>query len=258
LKLEGTHPRDPAEMTAERSLRHSNLSGKFRKAKEFPVMLPQPTYRPGYNETLCRIAQREEKRYMKRILLSILAVFCMGAVMELNAQNQSGGKILVAYFSWSGNARALAGQIARETGGDLFEIKTVKAYPEIYNECTAVAKQEQNDNARPVLSGSVANMAQYNTVFLCYPNWWGTLPMGVFTFLEAYDLSGKTIYPLVTHGGSRFGRSLDDIQKLCPRVVLGEGLSVSAFDTNPNDSARVTTPNREATSWLRRLGMANS
>ncbi|MDR1221061.1 MAG: hypothetical protein LBK73_15855 [Treponema sp.] len=195
---------------------------------------------------------------MKKLLLLIAIVFCMEATMELHAQSQSGGKTLVAYFSWSGNARALAGQIARETGGgDMFEIKTVRAYPEVYHECTAVARQEQNDNARPALSGDVSNMAQYNTVFLCYPNWWGTLPMGVFTFLEAYDFSGKTMYPLVTHGGSRFGRSLDDIKKLCPQVVLGDGLSVSVFDANSDDSARVTTPDRDVTSWLRRLRVAN-
>jgi flavodoxin len=132
----------------------------------------------------------------------------------------------------------------------------VKAYPDTYNECIAVAREEQNNNARPALSGGVANMAQYNTVFLCYPNWWGTLPMGVFTFLEAYDFSGKTLYPLITHGGSRFGRSLEDIQKLCPGVVLGEGLSVSAYDTNPKDNTRVTAPNRDVTAWLRKLGMA--
>jgi hypothetical protein len=81
--------------------------------------------------------------------------------------------------------------------------------------------------------------------------------MGVFTFLEAYDFSGKTMYPLVTHGGSRFGRSLDDIKNLCPRAIIGDGLSVSAFDTNPNDGTRVTTPNRDVTSWLRRLDMTN-
>jgi flavodoxin len=192
---------------------------------------------------------------MKKLLLFASVLFCMGAVMELNAQTQSGSKILVAYFSWSGNARALAGQIAQETGGDLFEIKTVKAYPDTYNECIAEAREEQNNNARPALSGSVSNMAQYGTVFLCYPNWWGTLPMGVFTFLEAYDFSGKTMYPLVTHGGSRFGRSLDDIKKLCPQAVLGEGLDISAYDTNPKDNTRVTAPNRELSSWLRKLGM---
>jgi flavodoxin len=140
------------------------------------------------------------------------------------------------------------------TGGDLFEIKTVTPYPNNYDECTKVAREEQNRNARPAIAGSVSNMAQYGTVFLCYPNWWGTLPMPVFTFLEAYDLSGKTIYPLVTHGGSRFGRSLDDIKKLSPRAVLGGGLDVSAFDRNPNDAARVTAPNRDVTAWLRRIG----
>jgi flavodoxin len=168
------------------------------------------------------------------------------------AQNQN-GKILAAYFSWSGNARALAGQIAGETGGDLFEIKTATPYPKIYNECIEVAKQEKNRNVRPALSVRVSNMAQYDTVFLCYPNWWGTLPMGVFTFLEVHDFSGKTIYPLVTHGGSRFGRSLDDIKKLSPQAVLGEGLSVSAFDTNLNDATIVTTPNRDVTAWLAKI-----
>jgi hypothetical protein len=80
--------------------------------------------------------------------------------------------------------------------------------------------------------------------------------MGVFTFLESYDFSGKAMYPLITHGGSRFGRSLDDIKKLCPRTVLGEGLSLSAFDTNPKDNTRVTVPNRDVSSWLRKLGMS--
>jgi flavodoxin len=190
---------------------------------------------------------------MKSILIPALVLL---ATVTATAQTGgSGKKILVAYFSWSGNAKALAGQIAQETGGDLFEIKTAKPYPSTYNECIEVAKQEQNNNARPALSGSVANMAQYDTVILCFPNWWGTLPMGVFTFLESYDFSGKTMYPLITHGGSRFGKSLDDIKKQCPRVVLGEGLSISAFDSNPNDATRVTAPNRDVSSWLRKIGL---
>jgi flavodoxin len=190
---------------------------------------------------------------MKRYVLLSFILLLLGVHMELSAQTGN-NKILVAYFSWSGNARTLAGQIAQATGGDLFEIKTVAPYPDNYDECTRVAREEQNRNARPALSGSVTNMAQYGTVFLCYPNWWGTLPMAVFTFLEAYDFSGKTIYPLVTHGGSRFGRSLDDIRRLSPRAVLAEGLDVSAFDRNPNDATRVSAPNRDVTAWLRRIG----
>ena len=190
---------------------------------------------------------------MRKILLFALVFFGMEAHVE--AQNQS-RKILVAYFSWSGNAKALAGQIAQATGGDLFEIKTVTPYPNSYDECTKVAKQELAGNARPAISGSVADMAQYSIVFLCYPNWWGTLPMPIFTFLEAYDFSGKTLYPLVTHGGSNFGRSLDDIKKLSPKAILGEGLDVSAFDRNPNDAPKVTVPNKEVTAWLRKNGIA--
>jgi flavodoxin len=174
----------------------------------------------------------------------------------MEAYAQPGDEILVAYFSWSGNAKTLAGQIAKETGGELFEIKTVTPYPDNYNECIDVAKKEQERDDRPALSGSVANMAQYDTIFLCYPNWWGTLPMGVFAFLESYDFSGKTIYPLVTHGGSRFGSSLDDIKKLCPQVAVGKGLSVSAFDRNPNDSPVVSAPNKDVTAWLAGLEMS--
>ncbi|MDR2447548.1 MAG: hypothetical protein LBD58_09745 [Treponema sp.] len=76
-----------------------------------------------------------------------------------------------------------------------------------------------------------------------------------FTFLESYDFSGKTVYPLITHGGSRFGCNLEDIKKLRPGAVIGEGLSVSAYDTNPNDNTRVTTPNRNVTAWVRKLGI---
>jgi flavodoxin len=223
-------------------------------------MCPQHLGIVNYRKDVTGLAEQKPGAYediMKKFLLLALTFVCMEATMELYAQSQPGGKIIVTYFSWSGNAKALAEQIAQETGGNLFEIRTVSTYPDTYNECIEVAKQEQNRNARPALSGRVSNMAQYDTVFLCYPNLWGTLPMGVFTFLEAYDFSGKTIYPLVTHGGIRFGRSLDDIKKLSPRAVLGEGFSVSAFDTNPNDSTRVTRPNRDVSAWLRGLGVTN-
>ncbi|MDR0306443.1 MAG: hypothetical protein LBI42_06360 [Chitinispirillales bacterium] len=172
----------------------------------------------------------------------------------LHAQTKN-DKILVAYFSWSGNAKALAGQIAQKTGGNLFEIKTIKPYPAVYDECTKTARRELDENARPAISGSVADMKQYETVFLCYPNWWGTMPMALFTFLESYDFSGKTIYPLVTHGGGSFGRSLDDIRKSAPKAVIGEGLSISAMSRNHEGPAVVKIPNDNVASWLRKIGM---
>jgi flavodoxin len=192
---------------------------------------------------------------MKRILFFVFTIFCMGGIMNLSAQTGSNGEILVAYFSWSGNSKIIAEQIARETGGDLFQIKTVTPYPEGWDECITLARQEQNRNARPALSGRVSNMAQYSTIILCYPNWWGTLPMALFTFLESYDFSGKTIYPFLMHGGSGWSRSLDDMKKLCPRTTIGEGFSILAYDRNFADGPMVRTPNRDVTAWLRKLGV---
>ena len=179
-----------------------------------------------------------------------------GAAEQIPTAQAGDGKILVAFFSWSGNAKMLAGQIAEETGADLFEIKAAAPYPDTYREAVKAARRELKSNARPDLSGSVADMAQYSTVFLCYPNWWGTMPMPVLTFLESYDFSGKVMFPLVTHGGSRFGRSLNDIRKTVPELLIGEGLSVSAMDRNPNDDPVIGAPLQEISSWLQRLGMS--
>jgi flavodoxin len=192
---------------------------------------------------------------MKRTFLFFVTAFCIGG-LSMEAQTQSGGKILVAYFSYTGNAKALSEQIARETGGDLFEIKRTAPFPKNYNDVVAMAIQELYSNARPAVSERVGNMAQYNTVFLCFPCWEYNLPAVCSTFLESYDFSGKTIYPLVTHGGSRFAGSLDTIKKLCPRATIGEGLAVYALDKNPNDAPVVRTPNNDITTWLRKIGMA--
>jgi flavodoxin len=190
---------------------------------------------------------------MKLILIFSLSVFLF-QVFSANAWAKNASKILVAYFSWSGNAKAMAEQITGETGGQLFEIKTVKAYPDSYDECLDVAKKEKKNKARPALAANVPDIALFDIVFLCYPNWWGTLPMGVFTFLENHDLSGKTVYPLVTHGGSRFGSSLKDIERASPQIALGEGIHVSAFDRDPKNPPTVSSPNSSVAQWLAKLG----
>ena len=149
-------------------------------------------------------------------------------------------KILIAYFSreWSnyvgeslknlkeGNTEVAAKMIQKLSGGELFRIATVSGYPPDYEETTRVAQKEQRQNARPGLAGRVAGMEAYDLVILGYPNWWGTMPMAVFTFLEAYDLSGKTILPFCTHEGSGMGHSEGDIKKLCPRSTLLKGLAI--------------------------------
>lgn len=139
-------------------------------------------------------------------------------------------KILIAYYSRRGqnyvdgvirdlkigNTEFLARRLAEKTGGMLFHIDTVKSYPVDYHETTKQAMTELQTDLRPELTDMIENMEEFDTVILGYPNWWGTMPMAVHTFLDQYDFSGKRIIPFCTHEGSGAGHSEKDIQRLCP------------------------------------------
>ena len=137
--------------------------------------------------------------------------------------NYIGGKIINLPV---GNTEIAAKMIQKLTEGDIFLIEKINPYPQDYTETTNVANKELRDDARPELSGYVNNMDAYDTIILCYPNWWGTMPMPVFTFLEIYDFTGKKIVPFCTHEGSGMGRSVSDIKKLCPSAKVLEGFAV--------------------------------
>lgn len=135
-----------------------------------------------------------------------------------------GKKVLVAYFSYSGNTRKLAEIVHGKVGGDMFEITTVKPYPTKYDDCTDYAKKEKADKGRPELKGKVANMQQYDVIFLGFPVWWYTLPMPVYTFLESYDFAGKTIVPFMTHGGGGEYNCFKDVAGAAPKAKTLAGL----------------------------------
>ena len=149
-------------------------------------------------------------------------------------------KSLVSYFSRKGdnyvggniinltvgNTEVVAKKIQKATESDLFEIKTIKEYPEDYTKTTEIAKEEVSQNIRPELTQTINDMEKYDIIYLGYPNWWGTMPMVVFSFLEAYDFSGKTIIPFCTHEGSSMGSSEKDINRICPDSKILKGLSV--------------------------------
>ncbi|MGN0542054.1 MAG: flavodoxin, partial [Acutalibacteraceae bacterium] len=157
------------------------------------------------------------------------AVSGTGSVSGTDLQNtnsKSGGKILIAYFSWGGNTKGVAEEIQRQTGADLFEITMMHPYSSDYNTVLDEAQRDQNAQARPELATHVENMEQYDTIMLGYPNWWASIPMPIASFLEEYDFSGKTIIPFCSHGGGRFGQSLTAIAKLAPDAKMGEALSI--------------------------------
>ena len=153
----------------------------------------------------------------------------------------SGSKCLVAYYSRAGqnyvggdivdlpvgNTEVVAKMIQAATGGDLFEIDTVTPYPAGYHDTTDVARVELREQARPALRDLPPAIDGYDVVFLGYPNWWGTPPMAVFTFLEAFDFSGKMILPFCTNEGSGMGRSERDIAAACPSATVLKGLAIT-------------------------------
>ena len=131
-----------------------------------------------------------------------------------------------------GNAEIIANIIKEETKGDVFEIKTVDTYPEGYRDTTDQASKEKSAKARPKLASHVDNIDNYDVIFLVYPNWWGTIPMSVYSFLEEYNLSGKTIIPCCTHEGSGLGSSERDIASVVPKAKMLDGLAIRGGDVN--------------------------
>lgn len=159
--------------------------------------------------------------------------------------NPEDRKILIAYFSWSGNTETLAGMIQQETGGDLFAIETQTPYTDDYDTLVDQAKQEQEDNARPALAAQVEHMEDYDTVFLGYPNWWNDVPMAVLTFVESYDWTGKTIIPFCTSGGGGFGNGVNSIESAAQGASFLEGFHVGG--------SRVDDAAGDVAAWLSSL-----
>ena len=139
-------------------------------------------------------------------------------------------KILVAYFSPTGTTKRAAQDIAKALEADLYEIRPETPYTSgdlNWMDKHSRSTVEMNDPAsRPAMAGDVPDVSGYDTVFLGYPNWWGTMPMALFTLLEGIDLSGKRILPFCTNEGSGMGRSEFDLRKLCPGAIVEQGLSI--------------------------------
>lgn len=148
-----------------------------------------------------------------------------------------------------GNAQIIANIIKEQTNGDVFQIKTVDSYPSGYRDTTNKAADEKKANARPKLASHVDNMAAYKTIFLVYPIWWGTMPMPVYSFLEEYNLSGKTIIPCSTHEGSAMGDSKKDIASVCPNAKLLDGLAIRGGDVNSEGAKK------SITDWVKKSGI---
>ena len=155
---------------------------------------------------------------------------------------------MVVYFSWSGNTESVANEIQAQTGADIFEIIPAEPYTDDYNTLLDIAQNEQANDARPAIAQSVENFDRYETVYFGFPNWWGDMPMILYTFLDEYDFSGKTIAPFVTSGGSGFSGTIGTIESMEPDAAVTEGLSLR--------SSEAADPASAVTEWLAGIGLA--
>ena len=170
-------------------------------------------------------------------------------------------KTLIAFFSRAdenyfggsmkyievGNTEVAAKKIQGKMDADLFKIEMKTPYAKDYQTCIEEAKAHKKSDARPELTSLPKSIDGYDTIILAYPNYWGTMPMAVFTFLEAFDFAGKTILPLCTNEGSGMGSSERDIKKLCPGAVIKDGLPLNGSSVGRSDA--------QIESWLKANGL---
>ena len=173
----------------------------------------------------------------------IAKIFCIGLALLAGAMfppaavRAAAPKVLVAYFSRAGenyhvgyirkgNTEIVAEMIAQKTGGDLFHIESVSGYPAGYEDAKTVARAERKSGARPALTNTVPDFASYDVIYLGYPIWSANMPMPVYTFLESYDFSGKTVIPFCTHEGSGLTSTPDKIRAAIPTANVLPGLAI--------------------------------
>ncbi|MBR2596408.1 MAG: NAD(P)H-dependent oxidoreductase [Solobacterium sp.] len=210
------------------------------------------------------------KRLMRMALIFCLLGGCSSpapAASETPADpaavsEEDSGRVLIVYFSragenWEvgnvakGNTQIAVEIIAGETGYDTFRIRTVREYPLSYQEMLDVAAEEQKNNERPELREEIENFDDYGTILLGYPIWWADMPMAVYTFLESYDFTGKTVYPFNTHAGSGEAGTVSKIREVIPDADVHDGLAITGKDTqNDPDKVRGILQG-----WLRENGL---
>ena len=205
------------------------------------------------------------RKKLPAVLLAIILIFAFTACVSSNNSmqasadnmqvNETGNKILVVYYSWSGHLDSMAHWVADETGGDLYRVLPKNPYPDNYNQTADRARAEQNNNERPEIVVDITpdQMSQYDTVFFGFPVWWYDLPMCMWTFLESYDFSGKTIIPFFSHEGSSNGAgALPTVER------LAAGATVRSSDALSIRGGNVDGSENDVRAWVQKLGYQKS
>lgn len=181
------------------------------------------------------------------ITAALIAFLGFTEIVSAQTEENEGKKVLVVYYSRSGNTRTMAQQIQKATGADLFEIEMKEAYPSDYQQLVDLAKKEISEGVKPALKSMPKELAKYDVIFVGSPCWWSTIAPPVASFLSTADLTGKTVVPFVTHGGSGMAKCETDAAKLCPKAKLLKGLAVSGSAVKRSAS--------QVEKWLKEIGV---
>lgn len=195
-------------------------------------------------------------------LTALLMILCLLCGLMLAVAETTDSNVLVVYFSHAGenynvgfieegNTAKMGKIIAVQMGADVFELVPVVPYPDDYDSCLDAATEEQRTNARPEYEGVIENWERYDTVFIGYPIWWGEIPNIVYTFMDAYDFTGKTVIPFNTHEGSGQGGTQRDIEDYLPVATVLKGLAIRGSKAQ-NDADGTA---QDVASWLNGLGL---
>lgn len=181
-----------------------------------------------------------------RLLMVAALLFCLGGHTFAQAK-KVGKRVLVAYFSHSGNTRQMANIIKEKLNAEIYEIETEVEYTKDIRTLAQQAKKEIRDGFKPKLKSKSVDISKFDIIFIGSPNWWNTVAPPVSTFLSTYDFSGKTIIPFITHEGTEMGRSVQDIKTLCPGAKVLSGLPVPGKEVKESKN--------EIESWLNSLSI---
>jgi flavodoxin len=183
------------------------------------------------------------RRFVAPCALLPLAALAAPRGAAAGAKQPTGSRVLVAYFSRSGNTRVIAGHIGRSLGATVFDIQPAQPYPEDYFQTVEQARRERDSGFRPPLKGRVANIDAYDVLYLGFPIWGETAPPVIRAFLAAHTLTGKTVIPFITHGGYGIGDSLKVVAAHAPAARLLDAALVMQADQERQTTERVN-------SWL--------
>ena len=213
-----------------------------------PSASPQPQETPDDSTSANNpeISEPDEESTVGNGILIVYFTYGENAPLTDGVDATTSASIQYRGDALTGNIGLVADMIANATGGELFSILTTEQYPDNYDDTLDAAQAEKG--SRPELASHIDSLDSYDTVVLGYPNWWGDMPMAVYSFLDEYDLSGKTIVPFVSSGGSGFSSTIRAIENAEPDATVLEGLSISA--------SRAPQAEDDVADWLARLGLA--